>query len=910
MFRRSRHLLPIVSILAVTVAGGPVTAGPPVNDVTPTVQSLRSAVLERELAAPPPAPRGPGTCLTTPMVGGNGQAGVMWDATATMGDLFITSFKGNFDGGFVGDVKVYYVTALTSFVGQHANPGAWTLLGVANVTSLGTNLATPVPIGGVVIPAGVAVGFYMTVEPSIALNYTNSAAVDVSDAFLTIHRDRGLGVAALFGGTFTVCLFNGTMCYVAAGTVGACCTGSACADSVDAIACVTGGGAFLGAGTTCTPADICDRGACCDTFNGNCTPDLTATECAALGANASFLGVLTDCADCAAACCPVIVNSFPYTEDFEAGQGDWVNRPDDDFDWLRNSGGTPSGGTGPSVDHTTGTAAGFYTYGETSSQTVGAVAILEGPCVDTSALATPVLTFWYHMYGATMGTLEVEVSADGCQTWTNVGFSVSGDQGDVWHAAIVDLGAFANQTIRLRFKGTRGTSFTGDFAVDDVGFGESPPLGACCNDDGTGCGANVLEVDCAVGSRWEANVGCGGMSPPCGDVVGGCCIAGACTADTGNTCFAAGGSWFAGVCGDRPCNNYCDQPFVVLDGVPEPVDNTNAIGQALSLGSPGCTDPANTGTAPLWYIYTAPQDGDVTFDLCEYTGDGTIQVFSDPIFPNVAPACADIGVTAIEDCDDDGCCAPAAGCGGTLSRFMFANEQVRIAVGSWDNNTGTGFLKAESIAPGLGACCRLNGTCSITNSPNCDSATAFHAATLPCFAATACGPLGGCCLGMNGCEVTFSQTCGWVFGQFLGEGSDCGPGGPGVGVFCSGGINPSNDFCMIATGQAEDCDGNGTPDNCDIFDCPPGDPSCSDCNSDGILDQCQIRCCLGDGNGDGVRDGRDVADLIATYLAPLPACYDAALCVADGNGDGTLDIATDIPGVVDALLLNTGICPP
>lgn len=43
--------------------------------------------------------------------------------------------------------------------------------------------------------------------------------------------------------------------------------------------------------------------------------------------------------------------------DFEKGQCTWMNSPnvvEDEFDWTRGSGGTPSVSTGPSTDHTTG----------------------------------------------------------------------------------------------------------------------------------------------------------------------------------------------------------------------------------------------------------------------------------------------------------------------------------------------------------------------------------------------------------------------------------------------------------------------------------------------------------------------------------------------------------------------------
>jgi hypothetical protein len=55
----------------------------------------------------------------------------------------------------------------------------------------------------------------------------------------------------------------------------------------------------------------------------------------------------------------------PYFCDFEEDICGWtnaVNGFDDEFDWLRNQGPTPTYGTGPSVDVTLGTAQGWYIY--------------------------------------------------------------------------------------------------------------------------------------------------------------------------------------------------------------------------------------------------------------------------------------------------------------------------------------------------------------------------------------------------------------------------------------------------------------------------------------------------------------------------------------------------------------------
>ncbi|MBN1296592.1 hypothetical protein JXA80_07405 [bacterium] len=192
--------------------------------------------------------------------------------------------------------------------------------------------------------------------------------------------------------------------------------------------------------------------------------------------------------------CVTTVSSFPYNETFETATfGAWLQATWDQMNWTLDQGGTSSAGTGPSVDHTTGTATGWYAYLETSSGSTGDTAILYGVCFDTSTLVAPELSFWYHMYGATMGTLDVEMTLDGGGSWTNI-WSLSGDQGDLWYGAVINLSAYAGSTIGIRFIGIRGTSFTGDMAIDDIGFGESsgstptptntpiPGPGQACND--------------------------------------------------------------------------------------------------------------------------------------------------------------------------------------------------------------------------------------------------------------------------------------------------------------------------------------------------------------------------------------------------------------------------------------------
>jgi hypothetical protein len=198
--------------------------------------------------------------------------------------------------------------------------------------------------------------------------------------------------------------------------------------------------------------------------------------------------------------CPSTVSSYPYSEGFESGWGDWVNVTGDDMDWTRRSGSTPSSSTGPSGAH----GGSYYVYTEASSPNYpNKTAILESPCFDLVATSDAQLTFWYHMYGSAMGTLNVEVS-ENCVTWTNV-WSLFGNQGNAWYEANVDLTAYSGTTITIRFRGVTGSSYTSDMSVDDISLDVTPA--APCDydsdcDDGLFCNGAETCVDslCQAGS--------------------------------------------------------------------------------------------------------------------------------------------------------------------------------------------------------------------------------------------------------------------------------------------------------------------------------------------------------------------------------------------------------------------------
>lgn len=150
--------------------------------------------------------------------------------------------------------------------------------------------------------------------------------------------------------------------------------------------------------------------------------------------------------------------------EFPAG---WSNDPGNLTAWRVYFGATFSGGTGPSGDHGSGT--GNYVYVETSCPPGTYVSILNMPCLDSTGMTGPVLGFHHHMYGAAMGTLEVQTRLPG-SGWQTA-WSLGGDQGDVWNRVEVPLPA-GEPNLETRFVYTRGNGLTGDCALDDVFFGE------------------------------------------------------------------------------------------------------------------------------------------------------------------------------------------------------------------------------------------------------------------------------------------------------------------------------------------------------------------------------------------------------------------------------------------------------
>lgn len=141
----------------------------------------------------------------------------------------------------------------------------------------------------------------------------------------------------------------------------------------------------------------------------------------------------------------------------------WVQSPNDDFNWTRNSGGTPSFNTGPSsaFDGT------YYMYTESSlPNNPSKEAWLVSPCFDVSEFTVPKVTWKFHMFGSNMGTLWLDISTNGGASWSGLAIK-TGDQGNSWQTNFVNLFGYEGEKyLRFRFRGITGSSFTSDMAID------------------------------------------------------------------------------------------------------------------------------------------------------------------------------------------------------------------------------------------------------------------------------------------------------------------------------------------------------------------------------------------------------------------------------------------------------------
>ncbi|MEL6812770.1 MAG: GEVED domain-containing protein [Bacteroidota bacterium] len=182
-----------------------------------------------------------------------------------------------------------------------------------------------------------------------------------------------------------------------------------------------------------------------------------------------------------------IAITIPYEEGFESSIGQWIQSTDDDFDWTRNTGGTPTTDTGPS----SGSDSSWYLYAEATGNP-NKSARLTSPCIDLSSEVSAFFSFDYHMNGLfEMGRFGVQVTEDGSNWFTlwNQGAS----QGDQWNTVHINLSNYIGKQIQIRFNRLTGFSDVADVAIDNIYLRNFIPISTeYCESSGGGNGVGYI----------------------------------------------------------------------------------------------------------------------------------------------------------------------------------------------------------------------------------------------------------------------------------------------------------------------------------------------------------------------------------------------------------------------------------
>ncbi|MBT8038592.1 MAG: M6 family metalloprotease domain-containing protein, partial [Verrucomicrobiae bacterium] len=281
--------------------------------------------------------------------------------------------------------------------------------------------------------------------------------------------------------------------------------------------------------------------------------------------------------------------SIPYAESFESGVGDWVQLETDAIDWTWDSGGTPSGSTGPAAAQD----GSYYLFTEASSQSNKSAQLT---CwFDLTASSLPELSFYYHMYGADMGSLVVQASIDG-SSWDTL-FTKSGDQGNSWAQATADLSAYAGQYLQLKFNGTTGGSFTSDITIDNVTITQ-PGFTVAYNGNGSDGGSPPIDSNAYPTSSSVTVIGNTGNLIKTGYIFNGWDTA----ADGSGTNYVAGNSFSMGSSNVTLYAQWTAVPTYTIsfngnghNGGSPPSNQTKTQGVGLTLSSASSNGMSRTG---------------------------------------------------------------------------------------------------------------------------------------------------------------------------------------------------------------------------------------------------------------------------------------------------------------------------
>ena len=172
-----------------------------------------------------------------------------------------------------------------------------------------------------------------------------------------------------------------------------------------------------------------------------------------------------------------LITNFPYNESFEKSLGLWSNIIKDQTEWLVDSGGTPTNGTGPNSPN----EGSYYLRIESTNLQSGDSAILNGPCIDLTTASAPFFALQTHQrsqQGFNQGNPNLRIQVDtGDGSWINE-MNRTGNQGNQWNFDTVSLAAYTGKIISLRIIATLGATIPSrsDISLDGLFIQRDPAL--------------------------------------------------------------------------------------------------------------------------------------------------------------------------------------------------------------------------------------------------------------------------------------------------------------------------------------------------------------------------------------------------------------------------------------------------
>ncbi|NXE75183.1 MALR1 protein, partial [Cochlearius cochlearius] len=158
---------------------------------------------------------------------------------------------------------------------------------------------------------------------------------------------------------------------------------------------------------------------------------------------------------------------------FEFDLCGWKQDENDDFDWNLRTSSTTKMGTGPATDHTLQEPSGHYIFIKSSFlQLPGQKARISSPVLSkrnkNCKVCGGVILFYYHMYGAHIGSLIVYQRTTAKHE--RILLNLTGNQGNFWQRKALILAGDGDEDFQVVFEGIAGTGPRDGIALDDLTF--------------------------------------------------------------------------------------------------------------------------------------------------------------------------------------------------------------------------------------------------------------------------------------------------------------------------------------------------------------------------------------------------------------------------------------------------------